>query len=282
MLMGTIDFQHTVLGRTGMQAHRLGISATYRPGAATLHNAFDAGVNLVFAFGVDSQMTRFVRTLSPSRREKLILVTGAYNLVLGYQNLEKTLHARLRQFGTDVIDVFLFLGVMKEKEFPERAREELQMLKETGKVRYVGMSCHDRHFAGRMAATGSLDVLMIRYNAAHPGAEREIFPFLQPHDPGVLGYTATRWSYLLRRPRGWPRDAPVPTAGDCYRFVLSQPAVHVCLTAPRSGRELAENLSAIQKGPLSEEEQAFMRSFGEAVHQRHGWFMESRSRTDRV
>jgi hypothetical protein len=28
----------------------------------------------------------------------------------------------------------------------------------------------------------------------------------------------TRWTALLRRPRGWPKNERVPTAGECYRF----------------------------------------------------------------
>jgi aryl-alcohol dehydrogenase-like predicted oxidoreductase len=167
----------------------------------------------------------------------------------------------------------MFLGVMKEKEFPLKAREELQRLREEGKVRFIGMSCHDRKFAGRMASEGSLDVLMVRYNAAHPGAEEDIFPHLAEHNPGIISYTATRWTYLLRPVKGMPPGARVPSAPLCYRFVLSHPAVHACLTAPRSTRELEENLDALREGPLSEEEMKFMRKYGESVHHSKKYFM---------
>lgn len=43
-------------------------------------------------------------------------------------------------------------------------------------VRWLCVSIHDRPRAGRLAADSVLDALMIRYNAAHPGAEQEIFP----------------------------------------------------------------------------------------------------------
>jgi len=270
----TSDFLHTTLGRTGLLVHRLGISSTYRPGQATLHKALDSGVNLFFAFGVDTQMTRFFRDLPPSRRENIILATGAYNYLFGYQNLRKTLEKRLKQFRKDTIDIFMFLGVMQEKEFPFHVREELSRLKESGKIRFTGMSCHNRPFAGRMATSGELDVLMVRYNAAHPGAETDIFPHLDPHNPGVLGYTATRWSFLLRRPKGWPKGERIPTPGECYRFVLTNPAVHCCLTGPRSLKEFEENLSALDKGALNDDDMRFMRAFGAVVHRRKKWFMD--------
>ena len=137
----------------------------------------------------------------------------------------------------------------------------------------MSISCHDRKFAGQLAAEGALDCLMMRYNAAHRGAESDIFPHLAAHDPGVVSYTATRWTYLLRRTKGWPKDAPVPTAGQCYRFVLSNPHVDVCLTAPRSEKQLVENLAAVRRGSLPEDEMSFLRAFGDAVHRNAGWFM---------
>ena len=264
---------HTVLGNTGLKVHRLGLSASYRPGAAALERGAERGINYFFGYGFDGQMTRFTRKLFARDRERYVLATGAYNLVVGYPSIRRTLEKRLRQFGTDYIDLFLFLGVMKEKEFPPAARDEMQRLKEEGKVRFVGMSCHDRKFAGRMAAEGALDALMIRYNAAHRGAEQDIFPRLASHNPGVVSYTATRWTYLLRAPKRWPAGGRVPDAGLCYRFVLSHPAVHIVLTAPRSVRELDQNIDAVERGPLAEDDASFMRSFGDAVHHTKKWFM---------
>ena len=35
---------------------------------------------------------------------------------------------------------------------------------------------------------------MIRYNAAHPGAEQDIFPYLAKRRLAIVTYTATRWA----------------------------------------------------------------------------------------
>ena len=56
-------------------------------------------------------------------------------------------------------------------------------------------------------------MLMVRYNAAHPGAEQDIFPHVDRQSTALISYTATRWRKLLKRPRGWTGD--VPTAADC-------------------------------------------------------------------
>jgi hypothetical protein len=105
---------------------------------------------------------------------------------------------------------------------------------------------------------------MIRYNAAHPGAEQDIFPHLVRRRPAVVAYTATSWRKLLRAPRGW--TGRVPTAGDCYRFCLTSPQVDLVLTGPKTVGELRENLAALEKGPLDPAELEWMRSFGKAVH----------------
>jgi aryl-alcohol dehydrogenase-like predicted oxidoreductase len=265
---------HTILGRTGLEICRLGLSATYRPGTHAVHTAVDAGINYLFCYGFDTQMTGALREVfRGGRRDRMVVSTGAYNLLVGHPNLRRTLERRLKQLATDYIDVFLFLGVMKPEHLRPRVLDEMRQLREEGKVRAIGVSCHDRRLVGQLAADGAIDVAMMRYNAAHRGAEQDIFPHVALHQTGVVSYTATRWRYLLRRPRHYPVGARIPSAGECYRFVLSNPAVHVCLTAPSNEKQLAENLAALQRGPLPPEDMSFMREFGDLVHEQNHWFM---------
>jgi aryl-alcohol dehydrogenase-like predicted oxidoreductase len=268
-----IDFKRAVLGKTGIEVSRFGLSGTYRPGKETIHKALDAVINYFFCYGFDSQMTKTLAELSQTNRDKYVVATGAYNLIYGHQNLRKTLEKRLRQLKTDYIDIFLFLGVSKEAQFPEKLREELRALKSDGKIKAVGMSCHDRKFAGKLASNGELDVLMIRYNAAHRGAEQDIFPFLKDHIPGLVSYTATRWKYLIRRQGGWPKERLIPTASQCYRFVLSNPYVDVCMMAPSNMKHFDENMAALDQGPLSAEEMKLLKEYGDLIYSQKRWFM---------
>jgi aryl-alcohol dehydrogenase-like predicted oxidoreductase len=266
-------FQLRPFGDTGINVTPLGLSASYFPGKKAVYAAVDEGINFFFAFGFDIQMIRPLRELMRARRDNIVLATGAYNYVWWAQDVRKTFEKRLRQFKTDYIDVFLFMGVMKPAEFTPKVREDLMKLKEEGKVRAIGISCHHRSFLGESALQGDMNALMLRYNAAHRGAERDVFPHLEAHKPGIISYTATRWTYLLRRPKPWPKDARIPTAGECYRFALSNPYVHTVLTAPRNERELRENIAAVRQGPLNDEDLSFMRTFGDVVHAQKKWFM---------
>lgn len=267
------EFLSGSLGRTGIPVFRLGLSASYRPGTRTVERALDEGINYFFCYGFDTHMIRVLRRLQPRVRERAVIATGAYNWILWHQGLQKTLEKRLRQLRADYIDVFHFLGVMKPSQLTPKVRDDLEALRHDPRVKAVSISTHHRVLAGELARAGALVCLMIRYNAAHRGAETEIFPHLAAHDPGLVSYTATRWTYLLRRTKGWPNDGPIPTAGQCYRFVLTNPHVDVCLTAPRSERELLENLAAVRQGPLPDDEMQFVRGYGDAVHRAAGWFM---------
>lgn len=266
-------FSTASLGRTGIVTRRLGLSTTYRPGKRAVHTALDHGINFFFAFGIDTQAMAALRELSGSQRDRYIIATGAYNYIWWRQDIRKTLEKRLKQLRTDHLDFFLFLGVMKSKELPEKIIDDLCRICEEGKVKGIGLSTHDRKLAGRLVKEGRLDTFMIRYNAAHRGAEEDIFPHLAAHNPTVIGYTATRWTELIRRRKEWPKDRPIPTAVQCYRFVLSNPHVDVVLTAPRNERQMLENLAALEAGPLCPEEMSLLKEYGDLVHTRRKWFM---------
>lgn len=273
MAISSTSFLAADLGATGRQVYRLGLSASYRPGERAVRLALDSGVDYLFCYAIDTQMTRVVREMNADRREKVVIAAGGYNWVVWHPSLTRSLERTLRRLRTDYIDVFHYFGVLKPSHFGPRLQDELAALGADPRVKAVAISCHDRRFVGELAARGALDVAMIRYNAAHCGAEQDIFPHVGRHRVGVVSYTATRWTALLRRMKGWPADQPVATAGQCYRFVLSNPHVDVVLTAPRNEQQLRENLREVQRGPLADDEMAFMRRLGQHVHDHAGYFM---------
>ena len=150
---------------------------------------------------------------------------------------------------------------------PERILDVARVLREKGKIRTIMLSCHHRPSLPLMEKTAGVDSIMVRYNAAHTGAEREVFPQLA-RDPGVLAFTATRWGSLLN-PKLTPNGEKTPRGSDCYRFALTNPAVHATLAGPANGHELDEALAAIERGPMSDAELAWMRRVGKNVRDQH-------------
>jgi aryl-alcohol dehydrogenase-like predicted oxidoreductase len=199
------------------------------------------------------------------RRDRARYVVSAGPLLGWFPGaVRRAAEAALRTLGVDRLDVFQLYWLSKMSALTGPVQEELVRLREEGKVGAVGVSIHDRPRAGRLAEDSILDLLMIRYSAAHPGAEHDVFPHLARRRPAVVAYTATAWRRLLRAPRGW--TGKVMTAGDCYRFCLASPHVDVVLCGPRSASEWRENLTAVERGAPDPGELAWMREFGRKVH----------------
>ena len=255
------DFRFRTPPALGKRVHRLGLSASKGIDEAAIREALDAGVN--YLFFTRGSMVRPVREAVRRDRDRLVIASGP---VLGYfaGSIRRAAEKVLRTLGTDYLDVLQIFWLGRMSALTEGNLAEMVRLREEGKVRALGVSIHDRPRAGRLAEDSPLDLLMIRYNAAHPGAEEDVFPHLARRRTAVVAYTATCWRKLLRPPRGW--DGPAATAGDCYRFCLTSPHVDVVLTAPASAAELRENLRALERGPLSPEEEVRLRALGRAVH----------------
>lgn len=257
-------FSHRTMPVLGKRVHRMGFALNFGIGPDEFDLGLERGLNYLYytSFRTGKILPRMQAALRRDR-EKYVVATGP-NLGFFGINLRLGCERLLRTLRTDYID-YLQLGWLGVASAYTRGTvDALVKLKEEGKVRAIGASIHDRPRAGKLAADSALDMLMIRYNAAHPGAERDIFPSFAKRRPDLVAYTATAWRKLLKKPDGW--EGNVPTAPDCYRFCLSSPHVDVTLMGAANRAQLEENLSAIDKGPLSPEEDAWMRAFGKVAH----------------
>ncbi|WP_437973335.1 aldo/keto reductase [Sorangium sp. So ce295] len=247
----------------GKRIFRLGLAASYGIDEDGVRAAMDRGVNLFLWTMRSGGLGNPLREALKGRRDSVAVVGYAQLGWFGW-GVRRGAEKLLRELGTDHLDVYLLSWLGVGSAWTSATERELVHLRESGKVRALGVSIHDRPRAGGLAESSPLDLLMIRYNAAHPGAERDIFPHVRESKPSILAYTATAWRRLLKQPKGW--DRPAMTAGDCYRFQLSSPHVDLALTGPKSRAEVEANLDALANGPLTADEQAWMREFGRAVH----------------
>jgi aryl-alcohol dehydrogenase-like predicted oxidoreductase len=263
------------LGKTGLSVTPLGLSAFSMRAAGPKGLAlapedierayYEFGINTFLVHGRMKSLVRGIQTLIRSgKRDDLVLVAGT-GIPIG-RSIRRAVGNLCNLLETDTIDVFLVAWAKARWYLNRGVRNTLRQLKEEGRVRAVGISSHNRRLAAQLAREHDLDVLMIRYNAAHRGAEKEVFEALGDKRPAIISYTATRWGILLQPlpKRGFPSGLP---AGDCYRFVLSHPSVDVALCAARTPQEIREDVEAVLQGPLSPERMEEIRRFGDLVHQ---------------
>ena len=254
-----------MLGRSGLRVGRLGLGASYGAPAAAYERAFAAGCNYFYWGSLRSAaMGAAIRHLAGQHRAELVVVLQSYSR-LGWRLIPR-IESGLRQLKLEYADILL-LGLHNRPPRPA-VMEAAARLQERGRVRHLAVSAHHRPVFQEYATEPRFAVWMTRYNAAHRGAEGEVFPHLPATNrPGVVSYTATRWGTLLD-PRHTPAGLRTPTATDCYRFVLSNPVVDVCLTAPATLEQMVANLAALTQGPMSDEELRWMRTVGDQVHAR--------------
>jgi aryl-alcohol dehydrogenase-like predicted oxidoreductase len=258
------DFLYRDVPALGRRVFRLGLATNFGVEGVDLEWGLEQGVNYVFWTPNARRVTQSLKAAIKRDRESLILACGPTTGYFG-GGIKRTCERLLKKLDTEYLDIFQIFWLGRMSAWTPSTIDALLSLRESGMVRAIGVSIHDRKRAGKLAADSPLDMFMIRYNAAHPGAELDIFPHLAKRKPAIVAYTATRWRGLLKRPKGW--SGLVMTASDCYRFCLSNPHVDIVLTGPKNRQQLQENLSNLrEKGPLSEEENGWIRDYGQIVH----------------
>jgi len=255
-----------ILGRTGLKTGRLGISSSYGAPAEAFEEAFERGCNYFvvgsFMKGRSKEMIRAIQNITRrGDRDKLVvcLMEYTHSYFIGQRHFYKG----LKLLGLDFVDV-LMLGY-----YPRKPRQQVMdlalNLKEKGEVKHLGLSGHNRKLFPTLVE-GPIDIFQVRYNAANSGAEQDVFPRVGgANRPGIISFTATRWGQLLKESKMPPGEKPL-TARDCYRFVLSHPAVDVCMTGARNLMMMRENLETLEAGPLSPEEMERVRRIGDHVY----------------
>jgi len=192
------------LGRTGIKVSRLaqgtGYNGTGRSSAHTrlgekefdrlIHHGLDRGITFMDMADLYGSHAYVRHALDSKSRDKIAYLskiwpeTQYWNAYSGGAKAE--IDRFRRELNTDVIDVCL-LHCMRNGNWAddhERARDELDELKDKGAVRAVGVSCHDLG-ALKVAATHPwVDVILARINnvgreAAMDASVEEVVPVLK-------------------------------------------------------------------------------------------------------
>lgn len=209
--------------------------------------AVGKGVNYLNWCGYDDGIAQALRSkLIDRKRVAVAMQLGSRDA----SSASRELRDAYRALGTDHIDVVTFYYVEQRSEWeriisPDGAMQVLEEAKTQGRVGLVGLTSHQRRLAAECAEENQLDLLMIRYNAAHRGAEEDLFPVTERLGMPVVVYTAQRWGALPRATGSDPPGFVPPVAIEWYRFALAHPAVSVVLMAPKNRRELEEDLTLL-------------------------------------
>ncbi|MEA2720904.1 MAG: hypothetical protein QOJ39_2768 [Candidatus Eremiobacteraeota bacterium] len=282
------------LGRTGLEACRIGLGGGSGLPADDIEYAIARGVNYLFVSSdfhalMYHPMWRVLQRYGRgSRREELIVVGCSY--INDPEKLAGILADQLMSWGLDYVDVFQWGWVtprndadllMRAADAGLRdgavagavaeqlgvAAEVARELRRRGYARHLAISTHDRAIARAMIDHPHADILMLRYNLAHRGAEDEVFAHVPQgaQRPGIVAFNAAHDArgLLSIPPAGLPPGRYVPDVGDLYRYCLDRPEVDVVLTGPENRAQLDIALDALARPALDEHKRIYLEKYGD-------------------
>ena len=242
---------------------------------SSVEAALEAGVDYLNWCGHTDGMRDAIRNLGSKRRSVAIAVQLQSRTA---PLARRELAAIKRDLDTAYIDVVTYYYVEDPAEWaeiiaPGGAAEVLDEERARGTITTIGLTTHQRSLGAQLAQSGRIDLLMIRYNAAHRGAEEEVFPITRKLGVSAVAFTCLRWGALLQETPQDPQGFVPPAASQWYRFVLTNRDVDVALMAPDGDRELQDNLSILNDWhELDQAEYASLAAHGQRVRLHAGHF----------
>lgn len=253
-------WQKRQLGSTRLRVSRVGVSGHYALPERGFARALERGVNTFFWEPIYLSQTRFFKPMSKQRKSELVMCCGTFEATP--KGLRRDVEKALRAMELEQIQVFYVFWLRDMARLSDELREEMERLEKRGLVDTFGVSTHSRALARDLIE--EWPAVMIRHNAAHTGAEREVLPYVDPQRCGITTFTNLCYGRMISELPAWTRGIPEPA--DAYRYTLSQSGVTSCWSAPSTLEQLEHNLTALDRGPMSEEELEELRSYGRALY----------------
>ena len=259
--------EYRKLGSTGLEVSALGFGCIKFKGCtdeavtAALHRALDLGITYFdTARNYGDSEAKIGRAIA-SRRDEFVLSTKSAARTA--DGLIADVETSLRDLRTDAVDV-LFLHTVSdpatcEQVFAARgAIEGAQKAKRDGKIRHIGVSVHrDLATMRRCIESGVFEVLMTAYSVLDPEGSSALLPVARARDLGTVVMKPLSGGQLASPPgpNGEPRS-PDPVAGGALRWVAWHPYVTSVIPGMINAQQVADNVAAVEQGPLSDDERA--------------------------
>ena len=308
--MSASNLAKRTLGKTGIEVTEVGLGLWAAGGhwgptddeasMSGIDAALDAGVNFFDTADVygDGHSEELLGRAMKGRRDKFVVATklgwmnyDGENDCSAYTTVEKLIEgveSNLRRLNTDYVDV-IQNHVFYQEPNTGIFIEGFLKLQEQGKVRAWGASTSDFDFLREFNANGECATLQIDYSILNRTAEKEIFPYCQDYNIGVIvrgglamGILTGKFNADSTFPEGdfrrdWQKNpgqrkqfiedlSQADQLGEVAKnrtqaqtalgFILSNPAVGVVIPGGRSAHQVNENVKAGQLGKLSGDELA--------------------------
>jgi aryl-alcohol dehydrogenase-like predicted oxidoreductase len=166
---------------------------------ATIHRALDLGINwidtaAVYGLGHSEEIVakalqgRSTRPYVFTKGSRVWNDKGEITGNLKAQSLRREVENSLRRLQTDVIDLYQLHWPNPDEDI-EEAWRTLAKLQKEGKLRYIGVSNFNVQQMRRAQKIAPIASLQPPYSLVHPEVEKDILPYCQEQNIGVIVYS---------------------------------------------------------------------------------------------
>ena len=242
--------QYKTLGKTGLKVTTVGMGCMITSDPTVITRAADMGINYFDSSRnyQGGQNERMVGAALGAKRKNVILASkcdqrdGA--AILG------ELDTSLKEFGTDYLDVWLLHGKNNPQQISDDMVAAQQKAKQQGKVRFIGVSCHQSLPAiVDRVIEAKLDVVQAQYSFAQDASWTPAVEKLAQAGVGVIAMK------VMAR-AGGRGGAPQPKRAANFgaaalRWVIKNPNVATTVPSMTDIDQLEENFRAMAE-PFSD------------------------------
>ena len=208
---------YRAFGSTGLKVSEVGFGSWaiggQAYGAVEKHNSLQAlaraeelGCNFVDTALVYGESERVLGEFIAGRRSRWIIASKYSGQAEG---MTATVERQLSNLRTDVIDFYQIHWVPRGKE--ESLFDELNKLKHTGKVRFIGVSLYTAKDIDSILGRPEIDGFQVAFNLLEPDPFISRLPAIRAHRKAVIIRSALREGFLTGK---FKRDAVFPDVAD--------------------------------------------------------------------
>ncbi|MCX6636018.1 MAG: aldo/keto reductase, partial [Acidobacteria bacterium] len=159
-----IGMAHRTLGKTGLKVTPLGFGGRGTTEAGVIERALDLGINFVDTGRMYQNNERMLGAVLKGKRENVVIAgkTSAKTRADALADLDTS----LRELQTDYLDIWQLHGKTQPEQVTDELLEVLQIAKQSGKVRFGGITTHLNvpEMLAAMLKRGGVDVMLAGYN----------------------------------------------------------------------------------------------------------------------
>jgi len=164
---------------------------------ACIREALSCGVttfDTAYCYG-DGHSEEVLGRALEGRRQDCVIMTKLWKTFMGKADVIPECERELRRLRTDVIDVY-FIHYPSETVPIGETMEELNKLREQGKIRAVGLSNFSLKQMREAMSYGKIDVIQPCYSLLWRFIDRDVLPFCIENGIGVIPYSPLAQGFL--------------------------------------------------------------------------------------